>query len=247
MKTDHSAASAFHPTGRAAVALRPPASPGSEPLNRRSRREDTPMASQVRRAVFAGSWYPARASECEREIQAFVERGGLQPLRRRRLVGGLLPHAGWYFSGSIACNVVHALRTADGPTADVLVVFGMHLSSSSPNIMMPTGAWETPFGTMAVAEELAEALIPRFAFRLETPDRFTQDNTIELQLPFLKYFFPQAKVLAIGVPGGGRCGSAAGAHAQGHRFDRSHPLRQPLWIHRARERPLSGRLGEGGE
>jgi hypothetical protein len=158
------------------------------------------MASQVRRAVFAGSWYPARASECEREIQAFVERGGLQPLRRRRLVGGLLPHAGWYFSGSIACNVVHALRTADGPTADVLVVFGMHLSSSSPNIMMPTGAWETPFGTMAVAEELAEALIPRFAFRLETPDRFTQDNTIELQLPFLKYFFPQAKVLAIGVP-----------------------------------------------
>jgi MEMO1 family protein len=158
------------------------------------------MASKVRRAVFAGSWYPARAPECEREIRAFVERGGIQPPRRRRLVGGILPHAGWYFSGNIACNVIHALKTAGGPAPDVLVLFGMHLSSSSPNIMMPTGAWDTPFGSIPVAEDLAEALSHQFPFRLETPDRFTQDNTIELQLPFLKYFFPQAKILAMGVP-----------------------------------------------
>jgi hypothetical protein len=158
------------------------------------------MASRIRRADFAGSWYPARASECEREIQAFVERGGIPPPRRRHLVGGILPHAGWYFSGNIACNVVYALKTSDGPSPDVVVLFGMHLSRSSPNIMMPTGAWETPFGPIAVAEDLAGALVQQFPFRQETVDRFTQDNTIELQLPFLKYFFPQAEILAMGVP-----------------------------------------------
>jgi len=158
------------------------------------------MASKVRPAVFAGSWYPARASECEREIKAFIERGGILPPRNRRPVGGILPHAGWYFSGNIACNVVYSLKQADVPTPDVLVLFGMHLSSSSPNIMMSRGAWETPFGSIPVAEELASELALRFPFRLETPDRFTQDNTIELQLPFVKYFFPEAKILAMGVP-----------------------------------------------
>jgi AmmeMemoRadiSam system protein B len=51
-----------------------------------------------------------------------------------------------------------------------------------------------------VAEELAAAIAKRFAFRLETPARFTEDNTIELQLPFVKYFFPDAAIVAMGVP-----------------------------------------------
>jgi AmmeMemoRadiSam system protein B len=158
------------------------------------------MQPKVRRAAFAGSWYPARASECEREIKAFIERGGITPSRNRRPVGGILPHAGWYFSGNIACNVVYFLRKAEPPPPDALVVFGMHLHPSSPNIMMSKGAWETPFGSIPVAEDLAAELAKRFSFRLETPEHFTQDNTIELQLPFIKYFFPEANILAMGVP-----------------------------------------------
>jgi AmmeMemoRadiSam system protein B len=158
------------------------------------------MTSHLRRAVFSGSWYPARASECEREIQAFIERGGIVPPRKRQLVGGILPHAGWYYSGNIACNVIHALKTVDGPSPDVVTLFGMHLAPSSPNVMMPEGAWETPFGSIPVAEDLAAVLAQQFPFRLETTDRFDQDNTIELQLPFIKYFFPQARLLAMGVP-----------------------------------------------
>jgi AmmeMemoRadiSam system protein B len=158
------------------------------------------MASNLRRAVFAGSWYPADAAECEREIQGFITRGGIEPPPTRRLVGGILPHAGWYFSGNIACNVICLLQQAEAIPPDVLVLFGMHLSASSPNIMMPKGAWETPFGPIPVAEDLAAELSQNFPFRLETPERFAQDNTIELQLPFVKYFFPQAKILAMGVP-----------------------------------------------
>jgi hypothetical protein len=111
-----------------------------------------------------------------------------------------LPHAGWYFSGAIACNVIHRLRTAAPTPADVIVLFGMHLHISSPNIMMAKGTWETPFGELAVAEDLAAEMAQQFVFSLETPDRHVPDNTIELQLPFIKYFFPEARILAMGVP-----------------------------------------------
>jgi len=155
-------------------------------------------SSNVRRAMFAGSWYPADAAECEREIAGFLTEGKRIKPPDRELVGGIVPHAGWYFSGSIACNVINCLKGVNIP--DVIVIFGMHLHPDSPCYLMPEGAWETPFGEIPVAEPLAAELANRFSFRLETPDRFTQDNTVELQLPFIKYFFQDIKIVAMGVP-----------------------------------------------
>jgi AmmeMemoRadiSam system protein B len=40
----------------------------------------------------------------------------------------------------------------------------------------------------------------RFSFKVETADDFTPDNTIELQLPFVKHFFPDARIVPIGAP-----------------------------------------------
>jgi len=156
------------------------------------------QTSSVRKAMFAGSWYPASAAECEKEINSFLEEGQNIKLPDRRLVGGIVPHAGWYFSGSIACNVISRLRSHDTP--DVIVIFGMHLHPNSQCYLMPEGAWETPFGELPVEERLAAALVKKYSFSLETPDRFNQDNTIELQLPFIKYFFEDTKIVAMGVP-----------------------------------------------
>jgi AmmeMemoRadiSam system protein B len=155
-------------------------------------------SSKIRKPVFAGSWYPASAADCEKEIKGFLAEGQKLAPPDRELVAGIVPHAGWYFSGSIACNVIHCL-TGDVPP-DVIVVFGMHLHPESSCYMMAEGAWETPFGEIMVEEKLAAELAAKFAFKIETPHNFSQDNTIELQLPFIKYFFKDAKILAMGVP-----------------------------------------------
>ena len=80
------------------------------------------------------------------------------------------------------------------------MIFGMHLHTGSPNYIMAAGAWETPFGKIEIEEALADKLVEKFTFQIETADNFTQDNTIELQLPFIKYFFEDAKIVPIGVP-----------------------------------------------
>ena len=155
-------------------------------------------SATVRKAMFAGSWYPAGAAECEQEINSFLAEGSTNTPPHKKRVGGIVPHAGWYFSGSIACNVINSLKNGDEP--DVIVVFGMHLHPKSSCFMMPEGAWETPFGEIAVENRLAGELAKRFTFTLETPDNFNQDNTIEVQLPFIKYFFKNTKIVALGVP-----------------------------------------------
>jgi AmmeMemoRadiSam system protein B len=151
----------------------------------------------IRKAVFAGSWYPNQASACEKAIAGFLEEGPATLDGDASFVAGIVPHAGWVYSGRIACNVIHRLKDADPP--DLVVIFGMHLNATSSNHMMDRGAWETPFGPIPVDEDLAGYLKGRFSFQLETPQRFIQDNTIELQMPFVHYLLSPATVLALGV------------------------------------------------
>jgi len=155
-------------------------------------------SSKIRQPVFAGSWYPASAADCEKEIKNFLAEGQNLTPPDRELVAGIVPHAGWYFSGSIACNIIHCLK--GDPPPDAIVVFGMHLHPDSSCYMMAEGAWGTPFGEIPVEEKLAAEIAAIFAFKIETPHNFSRDNTIELQLPFIKYFFKDAKILAMGVP-----------------------------------------------
>jgi AmmeMemoRadiSam system protein B len=153
---------------------------------------------KTRRATFAGSWYPDSPDACEHEIRYFLKGCDQKTTGPKDVTGGIVPHAGWYFSGKIACQVIHRLVDTDPP--DVVVVFGMHLHPKSPNYIMAEGAWETPFGAIPVHTVMAKELMAKYPFRIETPNNFTKDNTVELQLPFIKYFFPDASVLAIGLP-----------------------------------------------
>jgi len=153
---------------------------------------------KVRKSVFSGSWYPGDAAGCEKEIKSFLKEYPTKTVAKSALTGGIVPHAGWYFSGSIACNVIHCLKDEKPP--DTFVIFGMHLHTSSPSYIMTDGSWETPFGEIEIDKLLAGALVEQFVFQIETAENYTQDNTIELQLPFIRYFFEETKIVPIGVP-----------------------------------------------
>ena len=152
----------------------------------------------VRPADLAGSWYPANEADCQRTIESFIEESMPCPSSNGAGSGGIVPHAGWVFSGRIACNVISCLQREPAP--DTCVIFGRHLHSGSGNYLMKEGTWSTPLGDLEIDNELCEALDSEFSFNLETATRYDQDNTIELQLPFVKYFFPEAKLVPIGVP-----------------------------------------------
>jgi MEMO1 family protein len=152
----------------------------------------------VRKPVLAGSWYPATADECRRQIEAFLRDPAMHPPAPGRRVGGIVPHAGWVFSGTVACNVIRHLAAAEPP--DTVVVYGMHLPPDGANYIMAEGGWETPLGVLEIDAELAGELVAEFNFVVETARRFVRDNTIELQLPFIRHFFGDVRLLPMGVP-----------------------------------------------
>ncbi|KAA0002559.1 MAG: AmmeMemoRadiSam system protein B, partial [Thermoplasmata archaeon] len=152
----------------------------------------------MRPAEFAKmGWYPGDPKKCKDQIEDFLEKKKPCDSKDILRIGGLVPHAGWFFSGKLACNVISCLKTKENP--DTIIIFGKHTTPFGSNSIMKSDEWETPLGSLEIDSELAEKLCEEFYFKVESARYYEPDNTIELQLPFIKYHFPNVKILPIGV------------------------------------------------
>ncbi|MBI5593518.1 MAG: AmmeMemoRadiSam system protein B [Deltaproteobacteria bacterium] len=154
---------------------------------------------KTRRAMLSGTWYSGTASGCRQEIEFIIKNSTVLPDPSSPVVGGIVPHAGWYYSGSIACDVIRLLSSGVS-SPDALVMFGTHMYPDAPFTIMKEGAWETPLGDVAIHEPLARELCQQTAFEIEASRDDEPDNTIEVQLPFIKYFWNHIKIVPIGTP-----------------------------------------------
>ena len=150
---------------------------------------------EKKKMAFAGSWYPATAAECEASIQGFLKEK--QGSFDDSFIGGIVPHAGWYYSGSIACRVIASLKSDE--KIDTIILFGAHMHRQSEPFILTHGAIETPFGKIEVDKELTDKIITGISIRQRPPHKFPDENTLELQCPFIKYFYPDAKIVVCGV------------------------------------------------
>ncbi|MBU8847959.1 MAG: AmmeMemoRadiSam system protein B [Desulfobacterales bacterium] len=151
---------------------------------------------EKKKMAFAGSWYPAGSGECEASIQGFLKEKQKFSLDGS-FMGGIVPHAGWYYSGSIACRVIASLKSDE--KIDTILLFGAHMHKQSEPFILTHGAIETPFGDIEVDRELSDKICSKISIRQRSPLKFPDENTFELQYPFIRYFYPDAKIVVCGV------------------------------------------------
>ncbi|MGD9823918.1 AmmeMemoRadiSam system protein B [Desulfobacter sp.] len=160
----------------------------------------------VKKMAFAGSWYPGSADQCRSAIKRL--RGDMGAGGDTKILGtpvaGIVPHAGWIYSGKLACRVFAALAHGSR-VVDTVVLFGVHMHAASPAFILDGTAVDTPLGAIEIDREITDALVRRaadagFDLKQLTPDRFPEENTLELQYPFIKYFFPKARIVVCAVP-----------------------------------------------
>ena len=76
---------------------------------------------RVRAAAFAGSWYPSSPDQCRRQIEGFFENVPEPPQEASEPLGGIVPHAGWTFSGHLAGKVLALLKGGQPPATVILM------------------------------------------------------------------------------------------------------------------------------
>jgi AmmeMemoRadiSam system protein B len=143
---------------------------------------------QIREYSLPQGWYPRDPDEVKCSISRFLT--GKDISRRSRCA--ISPHAGWYYSGHIASIGAASLER----DAETVAVIGGHLSAASPVLFAMEDAVRTPFGVMQIDKELRAVLNKE----LDGEEDKFRDNTVEVLLPMVHYFFPKAMLLWIRLP-----------------------------------------------
>ncbi|MHC4698300.1 MAG: AmmeMemoRadiSam system protein B [Planctomycetota bacterium] len=154
---------------------------------------------RVRGPVVAGQFYPREESRCRAELTDLLSDAPAPIEEGTRLVGGLVPHAGWMCSGAVAAKVFQALAAATSPKT--IVLFGsVHRLRGQEAAMFADGRWETPIGSAKIDTRLAERILGQTNLITDDPYAHAEEHSIEVQIPFITHLFPEVKVLPIMVP-----------------------------------------------
>jgi AmmeMemoRadiSam system protein B len=145
--------------------------------------------------AFQG-WYPASERKCRQAVDEYLQSYSGQP---EGTVAGIVPHAGWVYSGRLAAVTFAALAKTN---PQVVFLFGGHMHPGQKCVCMPVGAFGTPLGPVVVHENLSTSLVEKFGCVTESPQSAAPDNTIELQMPLIRAVWPEAKVVAVAVAPG---------------------------------------------
>jgi AmmeMemoRadiSam system protein B len=152
----------------------------------------------IRRPAVAGQFYAGTRRECLAEINECLPKGPLSMALPETIVAGIVPHAGWVFSGDLAAMVFAAIKQIK-QEPDTFILFGAaHGCCDMCPVIFPEGAWETPLGQIEIDAELTSQLIALGA----RPDAqaHRHEHSIEVQVPFIQHLFPKAKLVAAIMP-----------------------------------------------
>ncbi len=153
----------------------------------------------TRYPVVAGIFYPGDERACRREVQAVLQAAG-QPVLAGALCGGLVPHAGWVYSGGTAARLFAALAAQGAP--QTVICFGaVHHWGVTRASLYGAGQWQTPLGPLEVDAELAQATLALpDAPLVDRPEAHDDEHAIEVQLPFLRHIWPEVRILPVAMP-----------------------------------------------
>src|SRR5262245_52049987 len=156
-----------------------------------SRRKLHPMATDIRPAAVAGSWYPGSAERLAREVDDYIGRARVD--NGDAPIAIVAPHAGLKYSGPVAAFAYRAVRPG---VYDAAVLVGpSHFIGFSGVSIWPRGAWRTPFGPVPVAEDLARGIAAVSGAVIEYPVAHGREHSLEMQLPFLAHLIPGVPIV----------------------------------------------------
>lgn len=141
----------------------------------------------MRKPAVAGQFYPGNKNDLIQEISRCFE--GVT-LSEKEVIGAVVPHAGYIYSGNTAAYAYSSIAKAD----TFVFIAPNHTGYGSP-ISVSSDTWSTPLGYVSSDVEFIKAL-PKKIIDLDE-SAHTYEHSIEVQLPFLQYRFREFSIVSI--------------------------------------------------
>lgn len=156
------------------------------------------MGNAIRMAAVRGSFYPQECSE----IKAYVEKfnHSFQDISISEEVRNIVPravivpHAGYIYSGFTANFAYRFLKQAKAKRIIVIGPSHHHYFQGISGSYYET--YETPCGNLEIDSPYLFALAKQFDIGFE-PKAHEKEHSTEVQMPFIKHYFPKSKILEL--------------------------------------------------
>ncbi len=155
---------------------------------------------RTRTPAVAGAFYPADASSLRRVIEeSYLHRlgpGSMPPAEPRKIYGAICPHAGYVYSGPVACHSFHAMS---GNRYNTFVVIGPNHWGVGRNMAAPADClWETPLGDVEVDSQAARRLAGTSDVEIDFFSH-SREHSIEVQIPMIQQAFSDFRILPVAM------------------------------------------------
>ncbi|MBM2818606.1 MAG: hypothetical protein HW410_288 [Nitrosarchaeum sp.] len=156
----------------------------------------------IRTPAVAGMFYSSEKKELKKIIrECFLHKFGpgmIPPSKtRKKIFGVICPHAGYMYSGPIACHSFYAISSE---IPELFIIVGPnHWGIGSSVATMKDCKWNTPLGDVEVDSEAVEEILHLSEIIEIDSLAHTREHSLEVQIPILQEVYSDFKILPISL------------------------------------------------
>lgn len=149
---------------------------------------------KIRKPSVAGQFYSSSEKELSEKIETYTKNFKKEVNFDSRAV--IVPHAGHDYSGALAAKGYQYLKQ----DLETLIIFSPAHRYAVESFVLPTDdAWEVPTGNVFIHKDITEKIKNMGGEYCD--EAFINEHSIEVQLPFIKKYFPEANIVPVLVGG----------------------------------------------
>ncbi|OHB75940.1 MAG: hypothetical protein A2Z25_17330 [Planctomycetes bacterium RBG_16_55_9] len=160
---------------------------GQEKAPARMQEHSGPKKTVLRSQLAEMGWYTSDANALGRQIEGLFQNAQAKPVDN--IIGLILPHAGYQYSGRTAAA---GLKTTDKAYKRMIVIGPTHRLGMEEILSVPRAThYQTPLGQIPLDVELIDKLLTYSVFRhvpqAHEYDRGGQEHSVQIELPLLQH------------------------------------------------------------
>ena len=146
----------------------------------------------IRPPAVSGRFYPSDKKKLALEIEQFTSAGQAEN-KKVPVLGCIVPHAGYMYSGHVAGAVYGAIEMPDR----CILLGPRHFPGGEAMAIISEGSWHTPFGDAQIDSELAAKLKQSCPLLREDRVAHQREHSLEVQIPFLQHLAPNLRFVPV--------------------------------------------------
>lgn len=150
--------------------------------------------TMIKQPNVAGQFYDDNPKVLSRSVKEYLKKADVTPYQSPVEII-IAPHAGYFYSGSVAGFSFKAVSQFKYKT--IIILAPSHFYGFDGISVWSKGGFQTPLGLVSVDEEFAQKLIGSHSKIIDEPQAFEKEHSLEVEIPFLQETFEGFNIVPV--------------------------------------------------